>query len=629
MKTNIQLQAISVPEFVLRSARGLRLAILVWIGLVAFAGAGVPEVDFPSEDFKRLDTFEAHVLNKADKAFRKKDFSLAAKEYDAFLVEFPRSEAIPYALLRKGRCLHKLNKRYAAVKEYQEVLDYFPNQVRYAAAALYYQGLCHKQNQDVEKALVAWKSIAQDTDYRKHSMAGRAFKELADAMMDQDKTSDAMKYYRMALVDFRQKIDHHDRKEAINRITRYHVRWNPDFEELAQLYVDMRGFHHRRPMKDNDVPEKPLEDKKFWNVALKMVKDYGDFDKFHESEERNYYKYWSKVMEDRFPEWDDFHLTRAKFALRVHGDIEKWYEQVDQVYANGLNEENRAERTAKWVRIYADHEAKAEEFLDKLDPKELDGKIAYGLINSLVDAGQSELAIKVYPWVNAEDLDWGEKRKLMQVLYQKLNDSDMAHNFFAKLKLAQADDKQKEAMANVLSRYDETLVMRCYEMMDDADRANYLRLKYYRNKEKVNDGLEIAPKVIESPDYASKGWWYKAELHDMARQWEQAINAYRQSDRQPESLFRIAEDYMRLGELDKAVTQLREIEKFFKDHRSEAAYKVAQYYKRASKGDQEIAALLHIMKKYPRSKESRNAHERLEDLNVDMRGGVDEAIKRN
>lgn len=607
----------------------LLAGLALGVGLVAPAFGGVPEIGFPDEDFKRLDTFEAHVLNKADQAFRKDNFSLAAKEYDAFLVEFRSSEAIPYALLRKGRCLHKLNKRYAAVKEYQEVLDYFPNQVRYAAAALYYQGLCHKQNQDVEKALGAWKSIAQDVDYRKHSMAGRAFKELGDVMMGQDKTREAMKYYRMALVDFRQKIDFRDRKDAINKITKYYVRWNSDVEELAQLYSDMKGFHPRRPMKDKDVPEKALEDRRFWNVALKMVRDYGDFDKFHESEERNYYKYWSKAMEGRFPEWDDFHLTSAKFDRRVHGDIEKWYKDVDQVYANGLTEDNHAERTAKWVRLYANHEEKAEEYLDKLKPKELDGKIAYGLINSLTDAGQNELAIKVYPWVKAEDLDWGEKRNLMQTLYRKLNNRDMAHNFFAKLKLPEADDKEKEKMAGVLSRYDEKLVMRCYEMMDDADRANFLRLKYYRNKENVNDGLEIAPKVIESPDYASEGWWYKAELHDMARQWEEAINAYRQSDRQPESLFRIAEDYMRLGELDKAVTQLREIEKFFEDHRSEAAYKVAQYYKRASKGEEEVAALLHVMKKYPRSKESRNAHERLEDLGVDMRGGVDEAIKRN
>ncbi len=622
-----QTQSKSISEFISPLARRLLAVLVLGAGLVAPVLGDVPEVGFPDEDFKRLDTFEAHVLNKADEAFRKDNFSLAAKEYDAFLVEFPRSEAIPYALLRKGRCLHRLNKRYAAVKEYQEVLDYFPNQVRYAAAALYYQGLCHKHNQDIEKALVAWKSIAEDVDYRKHFMAGRAFKELGDVMMDQEKTRDAMKYYRMALVDFRQQIDFHDRRDAINKITKYHVRWNPNVEELAQLYADMKGFHHHHPMKDKDVPGKPLEDKQFWNVALKMVRDYGDFDKFHESEERNYYKYWSAAMEGRFPDWDDFHLTRTKFALRVHGDIEKWYNQTDQVYAGGVSKDNRAERTAKWVRVYAHHEAKAEEYLDKLDPKELDGNIAYGLIESLIDAGQNELVVKVYPWVNPDDLDWGQKRKLMQMLYQKLNNRDMAHNFFAKLKLPEADDKEKERMANALNRYDETLVMSCYEMMNDADRANFLRLKYYRHKGKIKEGLEIAPKVIESPDYASLGWWYKAELHDMARQWEEGINAYRQSDRQPESLFRIAEDYMRMGELEKAVTQLREVEKFFENHRSEAAYRVAQYYQRASEGDEEVAALLHVMKKYPRSKQSRNAHERLESLGVDMRGGVDEAAQ--
>ena len=42
-----------------------------------------------------------------------------------------------------GRCLHQLEKRNAAIKAYQDVVDYFPDDVRYAAAALFYIGECH------------------------------------------------------------------------------------------------------------------------------------------------------------------------------------------------------------------------------------------------------------------------------------------------------------------------------------------------------------------------------------------------------------------------------------------------------------------------------------------------------
>lgn len=590
------------------------------------ATADLPEVDFPGDDFKRLDTFEAHVLSKADQAFRKGDHRLAAKEYDAFIMEFPRSDAIAYALLRKGRCLQQNNKRFEAIKEYQEVLDYFPNQVRYAAAALYYQGVCHQQNQDIDKALIAWTRMAEDVDYRKHFLAGRALKELADNLLAQRRTAEAMKYYRMVLANFRQQIDRRERRDAIDKLTRYYVRWNPDVEELGAVYVDIRGFHDRRPLKNEDIPEAPLEDGRFWTVVMKLVREYGDFDKFHESEEKTHYRYWSKAMEERFPNWDGFQLTRADFELRVHGDIEKWYRRVDGVYANGLTEENHDKRTVEWVKLYAHHESKAKKYLDKLDPKSLNGKLVHQMIHALADAGQKEVAVGLYPWVNPEHLTWDEKRGLMHTLYQKLHHRDMAHNFFAKLQLGKADDKEKERMAHTLSNYDEELVMKCYDLMEDVDRGNFLRLKYYRHKEDIKKGLEIAPKVIQAPDYASIGWWYKAELHDMARQWQQALNAYRQSDRPPDSLFRIAEDYMRMGKLENAVTQLREIEKFFEKHNAEAALKVGQYYRRAGKRDEEIASLLHVMKKYPRSGQSRHAHERLEELGVDMRGGVDQAV---
>ena len=612
---------------------------LTWLRLIAVASAAfcllqiargdVPEITYPDDDFKRLDTFEAHELNKADKTFESKKYPLAVAAYDAFILEFPRSAAIPYALVRKGRSLQLSNKRYEAIKEYQEVLDYFPNQVRYAAAALYYQGLCHHQNQDIKQALLAWTKMAEDVDYSKHPFAGQAFKELADNLMRQKRTASAMKYYRMALEGFRQRLGYHERRHAIDRLTTYHVRWKPDVEALADLYVAIKGFNPRHPMKNEDIPEKPLEDGRFWSRTMDLVDEYGEFDKFHKNEEKNYYRYWSETMEGRFPKWDDYNLTQAKFERRVHGDIERWYKRMDGIYASGHTEENRDQRTVRWVQLLAHHGAKVQQYLDKLDPKELNGKLTHSLITSLAKAGQKELAVNLYPWVNPEDLDWDQKQELLKMLYRELKDRDMAHNFFAKLNMPKTSDKIKEQVARTLHGYDEELVMKCYELMDNVDRANYLRVKYYHAKEQFRKGLEIVPKVIQAPDYAKQGWWLKAELHDMAHEWEQAINAYRQSDNPPGSLFRIAENYMRLGKLENAINQLREIEGFFKDHASRAALQVARYYQRAKKRPEEIAALRHVMKKYTESREAPHAHERLEDLGVDMGNIVEDATKKN
>ena len=108
------------------------------------------EILYPSKAYAKLDTFEAINLEDADKLYGKRDYTGAYAAYEAYSFEFAKSPALHYVLLRMGRCLHSIGKRNAAIKGYQDVVDYFPDDVRHAAAALYYMGQCHQQNWDVQ-----------------------------------------------------------------------------------------------------------------------------------------------------------------------------------------------------------------------------------------------------------------------------------------------------------------------------------------------------------------------------------------------------------------------------------------------------------------------------------------------
>src|SRR4051794_13731903 len=110
----------------------LVVAVLTVCASAARTRAQVEVVKLTDEEFAKLDTFEAHTLAKADKVFNEKNWKQAGAEYDSFLLEFSKSPATPYALLRKARCLHLDGKRYEAIKEYTEVLDYFPNAIKFA-----------------------------------------------------------------------------------------------------------------------------------------------------------------------------------------------------------------------------------------------------------------------------------------------------------------------------------------------------------------------------------------------------------------------------------------------------------------------------------------------------------------
>ena len=128
---------------------------LLWGLLPLTAGAEVPEVIFPAERRKLLEQYEDFQLQKADKSYLVNNFRLAEKEYDKFLLEFPKSAAIPYVLARKARCMQRDNRKYEAIKQLKELLDYFPDDVVFATAALYYQGTCYWDMLDPANAIKA------------------------------------------------------------------------------------------------------------------------------------------------------------------------------------------------------------------------------------------------------------------------------------------------------------------------------------------------------------------------------------------------------------------------------------------------------------------------------------------
>lgn len=132
------------------------------------------EITYPSKEFSKLDTFEAVALEDADKLFGKKDYKGAFAAYKAYTFEFAKGDALPYVLLRMGRCLHILGKRNTAIKAYQDVVDYFPDDVRYAAAALFYIGQCHAQNGNEDKSIATWARLVKDKDYVNQPRSGSA-----------------------------------------------------------------------------------------------------------------------------------------------------------------------------------------------------------------------------------------------------------------------------------------------------------------------------------------------------------------------------------------------------------------------------------------------------------------------
>ena len=162
-----------------------------------FLGSLPPRPDYEVPDYptNSLPEAEATLQGEADKHFAKKEpkeYELAAAAYDSFVLKYPKSKAVPYALVRKGRSLQFVGKRIQAIRVYREVVDYFPDSNANAVPALLYLAQCHYLNKNAKDATKAIAQLRADKDYGKHEAAACATFLLAHMQAEGGKTDEAL-----------------------------------------------------------------------------------------------------------------------------------------------------------------------------------------------------------------------------------------------------------------------------------------------------------------------------------------------------------------------------------------------------------------------------------------------------
>ena len=132
------------------AARSVALAVLLLVALARPVTAGSNwSWELPTDRYRRLNAFERAQYDKAASLLKNASYKAAASEFDKFRIQFGDSAFIPYVLFMKGYSLHRDKKRHSAIAIYNEVLDYFPDQIEDASAALYYLGIAHIENGDI------------------------------------------------------------------------------------------------------------------------------------------------------------------------------------------------------------------------------------------------------------------------------------------------------------------------------------------------------------------------------------------------------------------------------------------------------------------------------------------------
>jgi len=549
------------------------------------------EIIFPAESFKKLDTFEALNLEDADKRYKAGDFQGAYAAYKAYSFEFPKSKAIPYVQLRLGRCLHKLDKRNAAIKAYQDVVDYFPDDVAYAAAALFEIGMCHGQNGEEEKQTAVWARMVKDDGYVTQPNSGTALIHLGNAMQKLGKHEEAAEYQWRTAVAFL--LTNPSAAEAARKaVIAHYVRRNPNHEKLKEFYVAASGFDGR-----GQNTTQPEEDGRYWTTALEAALD----PKGDASTREKACAYWTAKIGNRFTDndalrrlWCDANFVHEKDAAGWQARLEKQFATkpatIDRViqwcgYLNS-NPKLRSEFFAKHAKA----------MLTSMKPKELMdlvGKLQNGQLR------MDEEAQTVIRSIRTDSLTDEEIKRFVMLAAGYQTEEDILRHVA----------RIKDPMFATKTRFD------------------YYISKSHRNPPYMEKALAEIPELAKSPQYADGLTWTKATLLQGLGRHEEAIEAFRAANKQPDSTWEIASCLVALKQYPKAISTVSELESVGGNVASRAALEVANIHKISGDKAKEVSQLRTVLRRYPKTGESAAAHDRLESYGVALVGGEAEATK--
>jgi TolA-binding protein len=548
------------------------------------------EVLFPGEAFAKLDTFEGVNLEDADKKFTAGDFKGAYAAYKAYSFEFPKSKALPYVQLRLGRCLQKLDKRNAAITAYQDVVDYFPDDVRYAAAALYYIGECHGQNGDDEKKTAVWARMVKDDGYVTQPNSGTALTFLGDAMEKLGKFNEAADYQWRTAVAFL-KTNPSAAAAARKEVIAHYVGHIPDHEKLKAFYVAASGFDGAGRNTD-----KPEEDARYWSTVLDVALAMKGDAKAREQA----CAYWTAKMGDRFTENDELRRAWSDARLVHEKDPAAWLARMEKQYTV---KQASIERILQWCGYY------------KAEPKLRSGFFA---------KHAKDLLAGLKP---------GELMDLMARLQRPLEMHEEAQAVMRSIKLGDLSDEEINRFASLAANYQpEDQILSYFARMKDSLFATKARFDYYngrsfRNPPFMEKALAEIPELMKSPKYADGLVWTKALLLQGLGRYDEAIQAFRAANKQPDSTWEIANCMVALKQFDQAVKTVSELESVGGAVASKASLKVAEIYRVSGDKGREVTQLRSVLRRYPKSPESSEAHNRLESYGLALTGGESEAVK--
>ncbi|NQW47273.1 MAG: tetratricopeptide repeat protein, partial [Planctomycetes bacterium] len=343
----------------------------------------------------------------------------------------------------------------------------------------------------------------------------------------------------------------------------------------------------------------------YWQRVRDTIKTNAEFTDLQKDQRDGFYRYWAGKMQGQMPTDDSFQIDLANSIRAYERDDAAWAQRLDKQFADRHKEGDYA-RVVQWIGAFAPKKEKVEEYYQKLDFAKMSNADIQNLVYTLLETNR---------------------------------DPDRAKAAFAKLRTAEIPDDAKAGMLSwcqhrwPLPGSRDVALLACQSFANtDAGKMQALRYIHWRclpqhgpvrMEKDFPEGIALATDMQKVPGHAKEAFSLGGNLLQWSGKYEDAIPAYQQADSPPQTLLWTAECLAKLGKLDPAVSQLREVENFFKDSASDAALRTAYLYRDAGIKEKYVRTLRGVLKKYPKSGQSSEAHQRLEEMGLPIGGGVD------
>lgn len=570
--------------------------ILALLCVAASAMAGdwswrIPVKYYQNLDFEKRDTIDKAVaayIKAEDAANRNMSvpdvqiplFRAAAAEWKKYTVrfdlDFDDESVKAYVLFMQGMSLKGARDRNAAMKIFEEFLDFYSEETWLAPAARFMIGECQFANGENTKARRTYLAMVAEGD--DHPLSCRAYRRLAEIAWKLQNTDDAIKNWRMA-------ADEKYKDSATSD-------WRTSCETLPQACV-IGG-------KWKELSAFLFANSEMGDAArVKTVKQFED------------------IVAQRRWQWNAWWFD-AKYVDRP-GDRDKANKEIDK----GL---------LRWHEEQKDAFYKVKEAWDWL-------KREYNYRKAIAAAESKKLIPEMTKCVkSAEGAQRIARLKEFASLLCDLKFFDEAKSLIPDMALAvkSAQDPERTRLAKDFADFlcRVRFFAEAHEMeqyVSNAMERLWLSYNIDRNAQAWDACILTLKQIIGGPDAeeSRKGkktlaWVYK----DCTRDYEKAVSLYQEIAEPPGTLWDIQLCYRRLGKKTEAYATLQDLE-FFPDQRAQAVWTAAEYYREDGNKDMAVSRYRRLLSdpELKKSQQSSWAHQRLEAWGIATGGAVIEDMR--